>query len=38
VFFRFLARFVFGHTATMERYLRDLAQTCGEPPPAFSTS
>ena len=35
VFFRFLARFVFGHTATMERYLRDLAQKLGEPPPRF---
>ncbi len=35
VIFRFLARFVFGHTATMEGYLRDLAKKFGEPPPSF---
>lgn len=28
--FRFLARFVFGHTATMETYLRDLGRKFGE--------
>lgn len=28
--FRFLARFVFGHTATMESYLRDLGRKFGE--------
>ena len=30
VLFRFLARFVFGHTATMETYLRDLGRKGGE--------
>jgi len=29
--FRFLARFVFGHTRTMENYLRQLAAKFGEP-------
>jgi uncharacterized protein YndB with AHSA1/START domain len=28
--FRFLSRFVFGHAATMERYLRDLGRKFGE--------
>ena len=28
--FRFLARFVFGHAATMEKYLKDLARKFGE--------
>jgi hypothetical protein len=28
--FRFLARFVFGHTSTMETYLRDLGRKFGE--------
>ena len=28
--FRFLARFVFGHSATMEKYLRDLGKKFGE--------
>lgn len=28
--FRFLARFVFGHTRTMEQYLRDLGRKFGE--------
>ncbi|MEY2877871.1 MAG: hypothetical protein RLZZ15_251 [Verrucomicrobiota bacterium] len=36
VIFRFLARFVFGYTATMESYLRDLAKKFGEPAPQFS--
>lgn len=36
VVFRFLAHFVFGYTATMEGYLRDLARKFGEPPPQFS--
>lgn len=35
VVFRFLARFVFGHTSTMEGYLRDLAKKFGEPAPQF---
>jgi hypothetical protein len=30
VIFRFLARFVFGYTKTMETYLRDLGRTLGE--------
>lgn len=30
VIFRFLARFVFGHAATLEIYLRDLAKKLGE--------
>jgi len=30
VFFRFLARFVFGHTRTIETYLRDLGRKIGE--------
>jgi hypothetical protein len=30
VFFRFLSRFVFGHTGTMETYLRDLGRKFGE--------
>jgi hypothetical protein len=30
VIFRFLARFVFGHTRTMETYLRDLGRKFGE--------
>jgi len=30
VLFRFLARFVFGYTATMEQYLRDLGKKFGE--------
>ena len=30
VVFRFLARFVFGHTATIETYLRDLGRRLGE--------
>ncbi len=36
VIFRFLAHFVFGYTATMESYLRDLAKKFGEPAPQFS--
>lgn len=35
VVFRFLAHFVFGYTATMEGYLRDLAKKFGEPAPQF---
>jgi hypothetical protein len=31
VIFRFMARFVFGHTATLDRYLHDLAAKFGEP-------
>jgi len=31
--FRFLARFAFGHTRTMESYLRQLAAKFGETPP-----
>lgn len=31
VLFRFISRFVFGHTATMERYLADLGARLGEP-------
>lgn len=31
VIFRFLARFVFGYTVTMETYLRDLGKKIGEP-------
>ena len=30
VIFRFLARFVFGHTTTMDTYLRDLGRRVGE--------
>ncbi|HYA97657.1 MAG TPA: SRPBCC family protein, partial [Methylomirabilota bacterium] len=30
--FRFLSRFVFGHTAKMETYLKGLAKKFGEPP------
>jgi hypothetical protein len=30
IFFRFLARFVFGHTRTIETYLRDLGRKVGE--------
>ena len=30
VIFRFVARFVFGHTRTMETYLRDLGSKLGE--------
>jgi uncharacterized protein YndB with AHSA1/START domain len=30
VVFRFLARFVFGHTASLDAYLRDLAKRTGE--------
>jgi hypothetical protein len=33
--FRFLARFVFSHTSTMEGYLRDLAKKFSEPTPQF---
>jgi hypothetical protein len=29
--FRFLARFVIGHTGTMEKYQRDLGRKFGEP-------
>lgn len=31
VLFRFLGRFVFGHTRTIETYLRDLSRKLGEP-------
>lgn len=31
-FFRFLSKFVFGHTATMEKYLTSLAKKFGETP------
>lgn len=31
VIFRFMARFVFGHTMTMEAYLKNLAAKLGEP-------
>ena len=34
--FRFLAHFVFGHTRSIETYLRDLAKKFGEPPPTFT--
>jgi uncharacterized protein YndB with AHSA1/START domain len=30
VLFRFMSRFVFGHTATLDRYLADLARRLGE--------
>lgn len=30
--FRFLSKFIFGHTATMEKYLTSLANKFGEPP------
>ena len=30
VIFRFVARFVLGHTATMETYLRDLGRRVGD--------
>lgn len=30
VFFRFISRFVFGHTATLDQYLKDLARKLGE--------
>ena len=30
VFFRFMSRFVFGHTATLDQYLADLARRLGE--------
>jgi hypothetical protein len=30
--FRFLSRFVFGHTGTIESYLKSLAKKFGEPP------
>jgi hypothetical protein len=30
--FRFLSRFVFGHTATIESYLSSLAKSFGEEP------
>jgi hypothetical protein len=29
-FFRFMSRFIFGHTATMEQYLKDLGKKFGE--------
>lgn len=29
-FFRFMARFIFGHTATIEQYLKDLGKKFGE--------
>lgn len=29
-FFRFLSRFIFGHTATLEQYLKDLGKKFGE--------
>lgn len=32
--YRFMSRFVFGHTATMDAYLRDLGSRLGEPGPA----
>lgn len=32
VFFRFMSRFVFGHAATLDRYLADLARRLGEEP------
>lgn len=35
--FRFMARFVFGHAATMETYLRDLAASFGEQPDIADT-
>jgi hypothetical protein len=35
VIFRFVARFVFGYTSTMEGYLRDLAKKFSEPTPQF---
>ena len=35
VLFRFLARFVFGHTATLETYLADLAKKFAEPAPSL---
>ncbi|HEU4338734.1 MAG TPA: SRPBCC family protein [Planctomycetota bacterium] len=31
VVFRFMARFIFGYAATMEKYLRDLGKKFGEP-------
>lgn len=31
-FFRFVSKFIFGHTATMEKYLTSLANKFGEPP------
>jgi hypothetical protein len=30
VFFRFMSRYVFGHTATMDVYLKSLARHFGE--------
>lgn len=35
VIFRFLARFAFGHAASLEGYLGDLAKKFAEPPPNF---
>jgi hypothetical protein len=29
-FFRFMSRFIFGHTATIEQYLKDLGKKFGE--------
>jgi hypothetical protein len=34
--FRFLSRFVFGHSATIDAYLKSLAKKFGEPPQAGS--
>jgi len=31
VFFRFMSRFVFGHTATLDSYLAALTKQLGEP-------
>jgi hypothetical protein len=30
VFFRFMSRYIFGHTATLDAYLKSLAQRFGE--------
>jgi hypothetical protein len=37
-FFRFMSRFVFGHTKSMEQYLTALASKYGEPHPALVTT
>lgn len=37
-FFRFMSRFVFGHTKSMEQYLTALASKFGEPHPASVTT
>lgn len=34
--FRFVSRFIFGHSATIEQYLRDVAKRFGEDPAAVT--